>query len=59
VTGDFRLSKSCGPSLKPKKDCDYEVVFAPTAAGPQAGSITVDNNGSSGPQTVNLSGTGK
>jgi hypothetical protein len=59
VTGDFHLAKSCGTSLKPKKGCNYEVVFTPTATGPQAGTLTIDNNGSSGPRTVNLSGTGE
>lgn len=56
VTGDFALSKLCGGALKPKKKCSYAVVFAPTAKGLRAGLLTVNNNGSSGPRTVNLSG---
>ena len=59
VTGDFALSKVCGTTLKPKKNCKYAVVFAPTAIGPRAGLLTINNNGSSGPRTVNLSGTGQ
>jgi hypothetical protein len=59
VTGDFTLSKLCGGALKPKKKCSYAVVFAPTAKGLRAGLLTVNNNGSSGPRTVNLSGTGQ
>jgi hypothetical protein len=59
VTGDFTLSKLCGGALKPKKKCSYAVVFAPTAKGLRAGLLTVNNNGSSGPRTVRLSGTGK
>ena len=58
LTGSFVLSQACGGSLKPKKKCDYAVVFAPTAKGPTTGSLTIDNNSSSGPRTVNLSGTG-
>ena len=58
VTGDFALSKVCGSTLKPKKKCIYAVVFAPTALGPRAGLLTINNNGSSGPRTVKLSGTG-
>lgn len=58
VTGDFHLSKSCGSSVKPKKGCNYEVVFTPTATGPRVGTLTIDNNGSSGPRTVSLSGIG-
>ncbi len=59
VTGDFALSKLCGGALKPKKKCTYAVVFTPTAKGLRAGLLTVNNNGSSGPRTVNLSGTGQ
>jgi hypothetical protein len=58
VTGDFALSKVCGPALKPKKKCTYGIVFAPTATGLRPGVLTINNNGSSGPRTVNLSGTG-
>jgi hypothetical protein len=59
VTGDFALSKSCGTTLKPKKKCTYAVVFAPTAIGQRSGLLTINNNGLSGPRTVNLSGTGR
>ncbi len=59
VTGDFALSKVCGGALKPKKKCTYAVVFAPTAKGLGAGILTINNNSSSGPRTVNLSGTGQ
>jgi hypothetical protein len=58
VTGDFALSRVCGSTLKPKKKCIYAVVFAPTALGPRPGLLTINNNGSSGPRTVKLSGTG-
>ncbi|MGO8803930.1 MAG: hypothetical protein ACLQSH_12510, partial [Candidatus Binatus sp.] len=59
LTGDFALSKLCGGMLKPKEKCSYDVVFAPTAKGLHAGLLTVNNNGSSGPRTVSLSGTGQ
>ncbi len=59
VTGDFTLSRVCGASLKPKKKCIYSVLFAPTVKGPRAGSLTINNNSSSGPRTVTLSGTGE
>jgi hypothetical protein len=59
VTGDFALSKLCGGMLKPKEKCSYGVVFAPTAKGLHAGLLTVNNNGSSGPRTVSLSGMGR
>ena len=59
VSGDFALSKTCGGALKPKKNCKYAVVFAPTATGPRSGLLTINNNSSSGPRTVSLSGTGQ
>ena len=59
VTGDFTLSKVCGSTLKPKKNCNYAVVFAPTAIGPRPGTLTINNNSSSGPRTVKLQGTGE
>ncbi len=59
VTGDFALSKVCAGALKPKKKCTYAVVFAPTTKGLGAGILTINNNGSSGPRSVNLSGTGQ
>jgi hypothetical protein len=58
VTGDFAFSKLCGGALKPKKKCAYGVVFTPTEKGLRTGLLTVNNNGSSGPRTVSLSGTG-
>ena len=58
VTGNFVLSQACGSSLKPKKKCNYAVVFTPTAKGPTTGRLTINNNSPSGPRTVNLSGTG-
>jgi hypothetical protein len=59
VTGDFQLSRRCGGALMPNKRCAYGVVFAPTGKGTRSGELTIDNNGSSGPRTVNLSGTGE
>jgi hypothetical protein len=59
LTGSFELSQACGSSLKPKKKCNYAVVFAPAAKGPTTGRLTINNNSSSGPRTVNLSGTGQ
>ncbi len=60
ITGDFQVSgATCGGSLAPGKICKYKLVFAPTAKGHRPGTFTVMNNGSSGPRTVGLSGTGK
>jgi hypothetical protein len=60
ITGDFQVSGgNCGGALAPAQVCKYKLVFAPTAKGHRPGTFTVLNNGSSGPQTVGLSGTGK
>jgi len=60
TTGDFQVSSSsCGIALAAHKNCVYKLVFAPIAKGNRPGSFTIMNNGSSGPRTVSLSGTGK
>jgi hypothetical protein len=60
TTGDFQVSSTtCGGALAAHAKCAYKLVFAPTARGHRSGSFTVMNNGSSGPRTVSLSGTGK
>ena len=60
TTGDFQVSGgTCAGALAAHKKCMYKLVFAPTAKGSRAGNFTVVNNGSSGPRTVSLSGTGK
>ena len=60
IAGDFQVSGgNCGGALAPAQVCNYKLVFAPTAKGHRPGTFTVMNNGSSGPRTVGLSGTGK
>jgi hypothetical protein len=57
LTGHFALSKVCGGELKPRGECTYSVLFAPTVKGVSAGSLTINSNSSSGPRTVTLFGT--
>jgi hypothetical protein len=59
VTGDFALSRRCTSLLRAGSRCTYVVVFAPTAKGLRPGLLTIDNNGSTGPRTVALTGTGR
>jgi hypothetical protein len=55
----FQVSSSnCGASLAAGATCTVNVVFAPTSAGPQTGSLAVASPGLSAPVTVPLSGTG-
>ena len=59
LTGDFALSRRCSSPLRAGSRCTYAVVFAPIATGPRPGLLTINNNGSTGPRTVTLTGTGK
>jgi len=45
-------------SLAPHAFCTINVTFSPSALGPYTGSITITDNASNSPQTINLSGTG-
>lgn len=56
TSGDFRQSSNCGPSLAAGASCSSQVVYAPTLAGAETGTLNVTD--SLGTQTVALSGTG-
>jgi hypothetical protein len=58
VSGDFSQTNNCPATLSTGAACTISVTFTPTATGVQDGVLTVTDNDSTGPQTVNLSGTG-
>jgi len=58
TSGDFSQTNLCGASLAAGNACQISVIFTPTAAGNQTGSVTFADNGSGSPQTVALTGTG-
>ena len=61
VTGDFAIvagSNTCGSSLTAGAACTAQIVFAPTAGGARAGSLTVVDNAGSSPQSLQLTGMG-
>jgi uncharacterized protein YjdB len=59
ATGSFLVQESpCGSSLTPGEQCAFFIVFSPTAAGPQAGILSVNDDANNTPQKVKLSGTG-
>ena len=64
VGGDFALvttGSSCpygGGTLAPTTNCAIVVTFTPTATGNLTGAVTVTDNGSGSPQTVQLTGSG-
>jgi hypothetical protein len=59
VSAGFAVaSTTCGTSLAAGATCAMQVVFAPVAVGPAAGTLVLTDNAAGSPQTVNLSGTG-
>jgi hypothetical protein len=57
ITGDFTIAgNTCGSSLAPNTGCTLSIVFAPTASGTRAGTLTVTD--SAGTQVASLSGMG-
>ncbi len=60
ASGDFAQTNTCGSTLGPSPaTCTISVTFTPQATGTLTGSISVTDNGSTSPQMVKLSGTGK
>jgi hypothetical protein len=61
ATGDFAIvagSNTCASSLASGAACTSQIVFAPTAGGARAGSLTVVDNAGSSPQSLQLTGMG-
>jgi hypothetical protein len=59
VTPGFAIAlNSCTTTLAVNTGCSLTIVFAPTAPGPIAGTLTFADNAGSGVQTTSLSGTG-
>jgi hypothetical protein len=56
TSGAFQVSTNCGTQLAGQSSCSINVVFAPTAAGLQSGTLTVSDLIQT--QKVPLSGTG-
>jgi len=59
VSGNFTIaSNTCGATVAVNTACAVGVVFAPTAAGVLAGSLTISDNTASATQSVSLTGVG-
>lgn len=63
TSGDFTGVGYCGTSttgtvLAVGQACSISVVFAPTAMGTRAGTISITSNAASGPINISLSGVG-
>jgi hypothetical protein len=58
VTGDFALTDTCGTQVRGGSNCSISVTFSPTARGTRTGTLTLSDNATGSPQTLNLTGTG-
>jgi hypothetical protein len=57
-TGDFAQTNTCGDSVAAGASCTISVTFSPIDAGSRSGTLTLTDNASTSPQTLELSGTG-
>ena len=58
-TGDFGAVNNCGTTLAVNASCTVTVTFAPTAAGPRPGTLSIADDASGSPHTAALTGTGQ
>ena len=59
ISTNFTITaNTCGTTLAVNASCTLQIAFAPTAAGPLTGTLTVTDNASPPTQTVSLSGLG-
>jgi Abnormal spindle-like microcephaly-assoc'd, ASPM-SPD-2-Hydin/Cep192 domain 4/HYDIN/CFA65/VesB-like, Ig-like domain len=58
TTAQFSQTNTCGSSLAAGGHCVITATFAPTALGAQTGTMTLTDNASDSPQTINLKGSG-
>jgi hypothetical protein len=57
-SANFGVTDNCGTSLAAEGSCDLFITFTPPSAGPFTGTVTITDDASDSPQTINLSGTG-
>ena len=58
VAGDYSQTNNCPAALVAGSACTFNVTFTPTATGSRGGGLTINDNASSSPQNITLSGTG-
>ncbi len=58
TSGDFTQSNNCNGSLAPGTFCSIDISFLPTATGLSVSTLTVTDNASNTPETINLQGQG-
>lgn len=55
---DFQQTNSCASSVAAGANCSIGVTFTPTATGPRSATLSIGDNATGSPQSVNLAGTG-
>jgi hypothetical protein len=58
VSGEFSQTNDCPASLAPAAQCTIAVVFTPTEATIQSGTVSIIDALSSSPQSLALAGLG-
>jgi hypothetical protein len=58
LAGEYEQTNNCPSSLAAGASCQFQVQFAPTAAGAQNGTLSITDNATGSPQEVTLTGTG-
>ncbi|HKW62503.1 MAG TPA: choice-of-anchor D domain-containing protein [Candidatus Acidoferrum sp.] len=56
ASGDFAGTNDCGRGVAAGSACTINITFAPTATGTRTGTLTINDNAATSPQTVALSG---
>ena len=57
-SGDFAQTNTCAGSVAAGASCTISITFSPIDSGSRSGTLTLTDNASNSPQTVELSGTG-
>jgi hypothetical protein len=55
----YAQSNTCGTTVPARGTCAITVTFAPTAAGKQAGTVTITDSGMNSPQIISMTGSGQ
>ena len=59
-TGDYAITaNTCPATLAPGSNCSVSITFTPTATGTRTGTLSIADDATGSPQTVNLTGLGQ
>jgi hypothetical protein len=57
ISGDFAETNNCGTFVNVAGNCTISVTFNPIATGTRTGVLTITDDATGSPQTINLTGT--